>query len=30
MAIRPIIIAPDPVLKAKAKPVENIDGGSSG
>jgi peptide deformylase len=27
MAIRPIIIAPDPVLKAKAKPVENIDGG---
>ena len=27
MAIRPIIIAPDPVLKTKAKPVENIDGG---
>jgi peptide deformylase len=27
MSIRPIIIAPDPVLKAKAKPVENIDGG---
>ena len=27
MAIRPIIIAPDPVLKAKAKPVENIDSG---
>jgi peptide deformylase len=27
MAIRPIIIAPDPVLKAKAKPVDNIDGG---
>jgi peptide deformylase len=27
MAIRHIIIAPDPVLKAKAKPVENIDGG---
>jgi peptide deformylase len=26
MAIRPIIIAPDPVLKAKAKPVGNIDG----
>ena len=27
MAIRPIIIAPDLVLKTKAKPVENIDGG---
>jgi len=26
MAIRPIIIAPDPVLKAKAKPVTEIDG----
>ena len=26
MAIRPIIIAPDPVLKTKAKPVESVDG----
>jgi len=26
MSIRPIIIAPDPVLKAKAKPVTEIDG----
>ena len=26
MAIRPIIIAPDPVLKAKAKPILEVDG----
>src|SRR5689334_20714821 len=26
MAIRPIIIAPDPLLKAKAKPVLEVDG----
>ena len=25
MALRPILVAPDPVLKAKAKPVENVD-----
>jgi peptide deformylase len=26
MAIRPIIIAPDPLLKAKAKPILEVDG----
>jgi len=25
MAIRPIVVAPDPILKAKAKPVESVD-----
>jgi len=25
MALRPILVAPDPVLKAKAKPVETVD-----